>query len=660
MLVGNIRTSLKIISIIIGSLTLLYLPKTTIANAQPIPDATLPSNSIVNTLQNTSAIRGGTTAGHNLFHSFEQFNIGQGQTVDFISPSAAIRNILVRVTGGNPSEINGTLKTSGFSNPNLFLINPSGIVFGRNARLNVGGSFVATTANAIGFNNHGFFSASNPNDPALLSVNPSAFFFNQILTQPSIISSASERLRGLEVPSGQSLVFLGGNVRLEGGILRVPNGRVELGGLAEAGVVRLNRNSSNPHLSFPRNVARADVSLDNGARIDVQSSGSGSIAINARDIHITHSTVQAGVAARSSASSQTGDITLNAAGRIRITDQSNISNPSGNIRIRDEALFLLDSSQLGSSSRQGNAGDIVIHTRGHIVLNNGLIYAEAFGRELGGNISINAYQDTVSLDAASSISTSAAGSANGGQIDIQARVLSLSGDSEVRAFSAGTGDAGNIRIRATDAVRIMGVDPDRGFSSGLITSSEQENSGRGGDIRVTTNFLSLADGGVLSARTRSSARGGDITINTHTLEAIGGGQIITSAFTSGRAGDITINAQDRVLLSGYDSTYAARSTGDGRAILIDNDGANSGILARVRGSNNANAGNITITTPLLELSDRGRISTETTDGNGGNIRLQDLDLLRMYSESSISASAGRQNQGGDGGNVTIDAQLILV
>lgn len=78
----------------------------------------------------------------------------------------------------NPSNILGTLGVLG--NANLFLINPNGIIFGQNANLDVRGSFVATTANAIGFGNQGFFSASAATAPQLLTVNPSAFFFNQI------------------------------------------------------------------------------------------------------------------------------------------------------------------------------------------------------------------------------------------------------------------------------------------------------------------------------------------------------------------------------------------------------------------------------------------------------------------------------------------------
>jgi filamentous hemagglutinin family protein len=85
------------------------------------------------------AIGGGAQRGQNLFHSFQEFNVSEARGAFFFSPDAAIQNILARVTGGNRSEILGVLGTFGNSQPNLFLVNPNGIIFGGNAQLNVGG-----------------------------------------------------------------------------------------------------------------------------------------------------------------------------------------------------------------------------------------------------------------------------------------------------------------------------------------------------------------------------------------------------------------------------------------------------------------------------------------------------------------------------------------
>src|ERR671933_766016 len=203
------------------------------AFAQIIGDTTLGNeNSRVTSITPTvDQINGGATRGANLFHSFLEFNVGDGRAVYFTNP-AGIENILTRVTGANVSNILGTLGVTG-GNANLFLINPNGIIFGENARLSLNGSFVATTANAIGLTNGDTFSA-NPVEPLptqLLNVNPNAFFFNQMAAQP-IINRSIANSRGLQVPQGRSLLLVGGDVRLEGGRIGVPGGRVELGGVA--------------------------------------------------------------------------------------------------------------------------------------------------------------------------------------------------------------------------------------------------------------------------------------------------------------------------------------------------------------------------------------------------------------------------------------------
>ncbi|MDZ7968299.1 MAG: filamentous hemagglutinin N-terminal domain-containing protein [Nostoc sp. DedSLP03] len=268
------------------------------ALAQITPDGTLGNNSSIITgnvnIKGSAADRidGGAIRGTNLFHSFQEFNVGELQRVYFANPTG-ISNIFTRVTGSNISNILGTLGVNG--NANLFLINPNGIIFGNNARLDVAGSFVGTTANSFVFGNGLEFSATNPQTPsALLTVNPSALFFNQIVAAPiqnnsvapAGIDPAGFNAFGLRVGDGKSLLLVGGNVIMDGGQLNAYGGRVELGGLAAPANVNLLFNGDNLSLKFPLNVTRADVSLTNQASVYVEAAGSGDIAINARNIDI--------------------------------------------------------------------------------------------------------------------------------------------------------------------------------------------------------------------------------------------------------------------------------------------------------------------------------------------------------------------------------------
>ena len=139
----------------------------------------------------------------------------------------------------------------------MFLLNPAGIIFGPHAALNIGGSFLATTADSFVFEDGVEFSAVNPQAPSLLTVNiPIGLRFRDnprdIVNQSIVPSNInSDIFDGLRVADGQSLVLVGGNVRLEGGSLRAPGGRIDIGGLAEAGIVGLNIDGSSISLSFP-------------------------------------------------------------------------------------------------------------------------------------------------------------------------------------------------------------------------------------------------------------------------------------------------------------------------------------------------------------------------------------------------------------------------
>lgn len=694
---------------IAGGISLFCLAAIGPTQAQIVEDATLPVNSAVDTSEdNVSSITGGTVAGRNLFHSFQQFNIGEGQIADFVSPSAAIQNILVRVTGGGSSKIEGTISTNGVSKPNLFLINPSGIVFGPNASLEVGGSFVATTANAVEFGDQGLFSASAPNSPGLLTVNPSALLFNQIATSSiennsiapaGLVDQSGLELSGLRVPDRRSLLLVGGNVTLDSGQLHALGGRIELGGLAGAGIIGLNVEDNNLSLSYPAGAPRANVSLTNGAVVNVTGAGGGNIAINARNLDLEASVLQAGIGEDlQSDGTQAGDITINTTEAMKIAGSRIFNNVefgavgnAGSVLIKADSLSLTDAAELsavtfgqGNAGRisvqanksisiassfittspdeeigVGNGGDISIQT-GDIFLTSGSLLDTSTAREgRVGNVTINA-RNIVSIEN-SFISSDTIGPENAGSINIQAEKLSLSKGAVISSLSAtdGKGNAGNIDINASN-ISISGVSAGDGFSSGLVTSTEGQESGQGGDINVTTTALSVSDGAVLSARTRNASPGGDIIVNTNTLEVINGGQLLASAFSSGDAGNITVNATDSVSISGSDLTFNDRFARFSQFPgIIDNDGPASGLFARVRGDEAANAGSIKVTTGrFIRLDNQGTLTTETTLGEGGDITLKARDIL-LFRNSSITATAGTARTGGNGGNINIDGNLLF-
>jgi filamentous hemagglutinin family protein len=703
------RNSVRLAYLAIGS-AIAFSGRDAFAQSNIVPDETLGSeNSQV--IPNAGGrqvelIEGGARRGANLFHSFREFNVDEGRGAYFANPNG-VENILSRVTGTNASNILGTLGVLG--NANLFLINPNGIIFGQNASLDLQGSFVATTANAIQFGQRGFFSASEPNSPPLLTVNPSAFLFNQIATQQPSITVSSSRLtgfddsgnpvfEGLKVPDGQSLLLLGGDVNMNGGRLSALGGRVELGAVGGEGTVKLNARGNNFSLSFPNNVARADVSLTNGSLVNVAAGGGGSIAINAQNLEMTQgsqlqagiASVQAGIASGlGSQLAQAGDVTLKIANEVNLSQSSGIENRvnenaignAGDINVRAGALNLTQGGFLSASTLgRGNGGNITVEVDGAVKLegvgNDGSIsrISSVIGESAvgnGGNIQIQA--DSLSLTNSALLNTSIfeatqetpGGKGNAGNINITTGSLELSNGSQLDASTNGQGNAGSININARK--RVSFDNSFRGVYSGVDFNAE----GNAGNINITTGSLELSNGSQLDASTNGQGNAGSININarkrvsfdnsfrgaysgvgfnaegnagninitTGSLELIDGAQLDASTNEQGNAGNININARNTISFDGFTS------------------GASSEVGFNAKG----NAGNINITTGSLELIDGAQLDASTDgQGNAGNININARDMVSFDGFGSGAYSQVRSSARGNGGNINVTTGSLLL
>src|SRR6266542_5535743 len=192
------------------------------------PDGTLgtavtPSGNIYN-------ITGGTRPGNgpNLFHSFDRFSVGTNDTARFSGPSG-IENILSRVTGGQQSVIDGRLQST-IPGANLYLLNPSGILFGPNATLDVSGSFHVSTADYLRFADEAKFSAHLGQESTLTVAPPAAFGFLGSTPAPITIQGSA-----LQVLAEKALSVVGGDIQIMGGKLVAPSGRIQIASVASSG-----------------------------------------------------------------------------------------------------------------------------------------------------------------------------------------------------------------------------------------------------------------------------------------------------------------------------------------------------------------------------------------------------------------------------------------
>ncbi|WP_019505210.1 filamentous hemagglutinin N-terminal domain-containing protein [Pleurocapsa sp. PCC 7319] len=704
-------------------------------------------------------IEGGAQRGANLFHSFQEFNIGEGQRVDFADP-AGIDNILTRITGSNISNIMGTLGVDGSAD--LFLLNPNGIIFGENASLDINGSFVGTTADAIQFGDQGLFTATEPNTPPLLTVKPSALFFNQMNSgrienrsiAPAGFDILDTPLSGLRVPNGESLLLVGGEVIIDGGSLHALNGRVELLGIEGEESIEFNTDENRPALNLPSQPQLADISIVNGAFINTSDRGGGAIHLRGKNINITDESfvfadtlgdldgqgisITAENLLLNNGSRVTTDILGSGAGgnisidtrTLNIENGSAVSSSSfeqgdrgnnGNIDINAiETISLNTGSSIINEIRSnvvGNGGNINLATKSLSLNNGSLISTTIFGKGNGGNINIDA-TEKVSVIEGASFNSDVGGSGMGqsgnititgnnivfdggfarsrlgtggegsaGDIQITTGSLLVTGippeltgnTGQLVTATFGQGDAGNLTIDATEDVTFDGrgsdvfsliggnleipnIGPAEGNAGDIEINSKSlsinnqarlvssvEGIGDAGKIDINTNTLSITNGGSLSTTVSDTGIGnaGNIEIVTGTLDVINGGLINSGTSRSGNAGNISITATDSVILT---------ETEDNN---LDNE-LPSTITTSFGPAATGKEGNLIITTPNLEISDRSAIiATAQGQGNGGNIQLLDLEILLLRNNGLISTTAGIEGTGGDGGNIHIDTDVLV-
>jgi filamentous hemagglutinin family protein len=668
--------------------------------AQIVPDNTLGAESSVVIPDVTingipsDQIEGGAIRGANLFHSFEQFSILQGRGAYFANP-AGITNILSRVTGANRSDILGRLGVLG--NANLFLINPNGIVFGPDASLDVQGSFVATTADAVRLGDGGLFSASEPGSSNLLTVSPSALWFNAVAAQPIINQSQADSLigqpnvedgpPGLQVPVGQTLALVGGDVLLEGGNLTAAGGRIELGSVAGVGEVSLNPIGNGFELRYGSDNRFGDISLSNGAFVDVSGERGGDIQIRGARLEMTQlafiradtlgtqdggevrvKTTEEVVLSESSllatavfGSGTGGNLTIETGkllvqGGSRVVAVTGRDGNSGNLQINaSESVEVIGKSATGrvssglftSSAGTGEAGDLTINT-GRLLVNGAQVSAGTFAEGKGGNLQINALESVEVIGAVNDlfptgIFTQSDGSGEAGDLTIITERL-LVNEAQVSASTRTEGKGGNLQIKESESVELIGKSADSRFPSGLFTSSR--GSGAAGDLTIDTERL-LVNGAAVFAQSLGSGNAGELSIDAERLLVSNGAQISTLTLGEGEGGRLRINASESVEVIG--------ESANGRV--------SSGLFTRSEGS--GNAGQLTIITKHLLVSDGAQVSASTLgEGKGNRLEVRASESIEVIGRSAdgqapsglFSSSEGS----GDAGELSLETSRLLL
>ena len=653
---------------------------------------------------NADLIEGGATRGTNLFHSFSEFNVNEGQRVYFANPSG-IDNILSRVTGRDVSDIMGTLGVDGGAN--LFLLNPNGIIFGPNARLDLSGSFTASTANSFTFADGSQFSATNPGNSSLLSVSvPLGVQYGP--KAPGAIANAGTLSVGQNFRlSGESVTSTGqlGNTVQNQGVLAVKPGQ----NLTLAGETVLNSGT----LIAPGGTIQVlgdYVGLLDSATLDVSSAtGGGTVLIGGGFEEVRSQKSEVGshqlfVGHGSVPNAQQTfigpNVTINAdgignadGGQVAVWSDKN-TNFQGTITARGGILggdggFIETSAKenltitgtVNASAINGNSGTWLIDPTNITITNSG-------GGDIGDS-TVNVANINSALDTGTNVEiTTNIGGSDEGDITQESNAginwssgssLTLNADNNITlnpfSFIEATG-GGGVKLNADNNITL---NSDSRIETAVTTTE-------GGDIKIDTGSFFLNDGAFIFASTSGQGNAGAIEITASDSISLSGENGIFSEVNSGAIGNsegIKITTGSLSLTDG--ALISTRTTGEGIAgninitantleanqgsqILTDTitdfkagdinlvlsnhftlTGDETGLFARTEET--GQAGDITLKVPQLTLSNAAQISVLTTgQGKAGNINLNS-DQIIVQEGSRINSST---NSLGNSGSITIE------
>ena len=592
--------------------------------AQVIPDGTLGTEA--NTDNNVTEITGGTRSESNLFHSFQEFSVERAEA--FFNNAVDISNIIGRVTGDNISNIDGLIRANGEAN--LILINPNGITLGNNARLDIGGSFLGSTADSVVFQDGTVFNTDLETQPLLTISAPVGLQLGQNAAEINV----SGTVEPLAITPGNTFALVGNGITFNGGAIEVESGRIELGSVRE-GEVSITEIASGWQLGYAgvRQLGNLEL-LDESALLNpnLANNSTGGIQLQGSNIILERSQISA----QTLANAPGGDIIINASESLTL---------SGVVEAGENA------SQI-SNNVVGNvtgAGGSIKITTGKLKINpRSFIDSSIFGEGGAGDINITARN----------IDIAGAGFA---EFQQQYRIDVLEGDLEpssritgIFAGTATTGTAGNISID-TGSLNL---------TDGAIIFTPVFTTGDGGDIDINANSINLDASAIQNGSGREStarATVGNINLNSDRLEVANGATVINATFGKAAGGDINITAEDIDLNGSLTASIIA--TG-----LFTSSTLGSG----AGGDLNITAANINIDDAII-ASNSGAILTDGTiipsGGLGGDIKIQASDAIEasgiVFSpddpQLTVGSGIGTSTYSkADGGDLTINTGRLII
>ena len=494
----------------------------------------------------------GKVNGHNLFHSFKVFDVNKGQTATFTG-SSAIQNVISRVTGKQPSNIDGLIKSE-VGKANFYFINPNGVVFGEDAKVDVPGAFHVSTANALNFSGDKVFSATHPgNASSLTASEPESFGFlgnSQGKNGTIRFNDATITDFGGVDSKSQKVYFIARNITIDNGS-QIKNSGGEIY-LDAVGNIKYDENiKHNKIYNLKDSQHKGELYINNKSAVDTNGDGGGLINIQAGNLSIGNESILSAQNRGSINAINKGiyikaydTVNLISGGQIKASAYS--TGIGGNIEIYSKNLHIvgykkndikLDTQKSGiinevgcanSCKGWGSGGNINIKSGTIMIVDSGEISSSSYGKiKSAGKINIESNNIVIDgknqkADAVTGISSNSCinessfcqnSSASAGRITINANTVSIQNNAAVSStVSSLSGNSGEIVINEKPEYSSRGIV--RLINSRVVTSAKNNN---GGNITISGKALVL-NGGIIQANANmGNNKGGKIKINTTTL-----------------------------------------------------------------------------------------------------------------------------------------------
>ncbi len=592
-------------------------------------------NSKIKQQENIIVIDGGTIAGKNLFHSLNDLSVPSNNAVNF-NNSSDVDSIFIKVIGESISSINGLIKANGTAN--LFFINPNGITFGKNASLDIGGSFFATTASKIKFADGFEFSATDSSNSSVSIDVPIGMGFtgdtmgievrgdSNLANQNQLLSPFTRGVEpsGISVKRGKTLGLVGGDLILNGATLAAEDGQIELGSVAGNSFVNLIQRNKRWTLLYEESSLK-DIDLSQGTLVDTSGVTGGSIHVQGSNVRLTDGSV---FLIQNLGTQQNENLKVNATESLELVGDI----PSGRIvsSLRTSTVAVKDQNFANKLSEAddfsiGKAADIVVNSK-HVSLQKG---------------------------------------------------------ATIGSVTNNTANGGNVILKAAESIFISGFLP-LGRNSNIFAVTTKNSSGKAGNITISTGFLSAKDGGYVGSSSTGSGSGGILMIDASNAVELSSPRsyLATRAFSTGSAGKLIINTPKLIAKDGarvHTSTLASGSAGsitiDANFVELSGAGKASGRIIPSSINSAANiptpdiqkifrtpaipdgkSGDVKINAKKLKITNTAEVSVKNEGtGDAGILRIN-ADIINLDNSSSITATS----TSGKGGIIEINSAEIFV